>query len=232
MTPKVLFIGSIGVVAETSEIQRQAYNQALKESHVDWVWTPEIYRKLLQRSGGQDRINMLAVATGKDFSKSEIEKIHARKTELACATIVKERIAPRPGLVNLIAEAKVSGAKVAWVTTTGHKNTNAILEASAGKLKKSDFDHIFHRDEAPKGKPSPDIYNAALKHFGVKAHECIAIEDSLNSLLASRTANIFTVVTLGAYHDENLDNIADLTLASLEGASWNDLSKRLQSKTA
>ncbi len=38
MKPKAILLGSIGVVAETSDIQRRAYNTAFKEAGLDWVW--------------------------------------------------------------------------------------------------------------------------------------------------------------------------------------------------
>ena len=231
MKTKVLFIGSIGVVAETSELQRQAYNQALEENGVDWNWNKEVYKRLLQRSGGQDRLDMLAVATGQSLSQSTIEKIHARKTELACELVKEQVSGPRAGVAEMIQEAKADGVKVAWVTTTGQENTDAILHACGDNIKAEDFDHIFHRLDAVKGKPHPDIYFEALKHFDVRSEECIAIEDSLNSILAAKGAEIFTVATLGDYHDEHVDNIADVVLDSLSDTDWAKLKTELQANT-
>ena len=37
-----LFLGSIGVLAETSDIQRRAYNAALSEAGVPWEWNPDL----------------------------------------------------------------------------------------------------------------------------------------------------------------------------------------------
>ena len=223
MTPKILFIGSIGTVAETSELQRQSYNQALKENGISWEWTPEVYHKLLKSNGGQDRLDMLSMATGQELTDAQIKKIHTRKTQLACQHIIDKKIQPRPGLTDLIAQAKQDGAKVAWVTTTGTENTTAILEAAGEALSASDFDHIFHRNDAENGKPSPDIYKVALKHYGVKASECIAIEDSLNSVISAKGACIFSVVTPGAYHVDDINIIADMVFDDLDKTSWASL---------
>ncbi len=223
MKPKALFIGSIGAVAETSEIQRQSYNQAMKENGVNWDWDIAIYKKLLQTSGGQDRLETLALATGQNLPRETIEKIHARKTELAGQKIVADKIAPRPGLVDLIKNAIKDGVQVAWVTTTGHENTDAILTAFDGKLDKPHFNHIFHREDAANGKPSPDIYHAALKKFNLEARDCIAIEDSLDSVLSAKGAGIFTIVAQGAYHDEPVVNIANVVVDSLDQIKWMEL---------
>jgi len=224
MKPKVLFIGSIGAVAETSELQRRAYNQALKENNIDWEWSQDTYKKLLKSNGGIDRLQTISAATNQHLSEETIEKIHSRKTELAAQHIVSEKISPRAGLVNLIKTAKEDGCKVAWVTTTGTENTNAIIQASQGTLAKEYFDYIFHRDEAENGKPSADIYHKALNHFNVDASECIAIEDSKNSMLSAKSAGIFTIVTPGAYHSNESLEIADMTLESLSETDWQSLS--------
>ncbi len=50
----VLF-GSIGTLAETSEIQRGAFNQAFRANGLDWHWERDEYVALLERSGGRDR---------------------------------------------------------------------------------------------------------------------------------------------------------------------------------
>ncbi|WP_194852403.1 HAD family hydrolase [Nonlabens antarcticus] len=223
MTPKIVFIGSIGTVAETSEIQRQAYNKALKENGVDWEWNVEVYKKLLKSSGGQDRLAMLSEATGKNLTADHITKIHERKTDIAGKKIIEKKIQPRPGVVELITAARKEDVKVVWVTTTGHGNTDAILKAFDGTITADHFDYIFHRQDAENGKPSPDIYQVALKHFNLKPSECIAIEDSLNSALASKGAGIFTVVTPGDYHDEYLKNIADVVVDSLDQTDWETL---------
>ncbi len=232
MKPNVLFIGSIGAIAETSEFQRQAYNQALKENDVDWQWDKETYKRLLKSNGGQDRLDMLGTATGKPLTQEKIQQIHSRKTQLAGDNIISNNVQPRPGVAELIQQAKKDGAKVAWVTTTGHENTDAILNSFDGKISKDDFDHIFHRDDAQHGKPQPDIYYEAMKHFEAAPQQCVAIEDSLNSTLSARGAGIYTVATLGEYHDEHVENIADKQIKDLSQTSWNELQQECEQKSS
>lgn len=47
----VLF-GSISTIADTSELQRQAFNQAFRIHGLDWDWNREDYRGMLAASGG------------------------------------------------------------------------------------------------------------------------------------------------------------------------------------
>ena len=51
MKYKALLFGSIGTIIETSEIQRRSFNNAFKESGLEWYWDEKDYRNLLQKSG-------------------------------------------------------------------------------------------------------------------------------------------------------------------------------------
>ena len=53
---KAVIFGAIGTIAETSDLQRQAFNAAFKATGLDWNWNPEVYRDLLNINGGQNRI--------------------------------------------------------------------------------------------------------------------------------------------------------------------------------
>jgi len=46
---KSILFGSIGVLAESSEIQRRAFNEAFMEFGLDWYWNVANYIKMLQK---------------------------------------------------------------------------------------------------------------------------------------------------------------------------------------
>ena len=60
MKYKTVLFGSIGTIIETSEIQRQSFNDAFKEAGLDWYWNETDYKNLLQKSGGAKRIEDFA----------------------------------------------------------------------------------------------------------------------------------------------------------------------------
>jgi beta-phosphoglucomutase-like phosphatase (HAD superfamily) len=64
---KAVIFGAIGTIAETSDIQRQAFNLAFAEAGLDWNWDAQTYHDLLKINGGQNRIrayrDMLAGTT-------------------------------------------------------------------------------------------------------------------------------------------------------------------------
>ena len=51
-----LLLGSISVLADTSELQREAFNQAFAEHGLDWEWSRKECRNLLTSNGGRDRV--------------------------------------------------------------------------------------------------------------------------------------------------------------------------------
>ena len=44
MKYKAVLFGSIGTIIETSEIQRQSFNDAFKEVGLDWYWNKIEYK--------------------------------------------------------------------------------------------------------------------------------------------------------------------------------------------
>jgi HAD superfamily hydrolase (TIGR01509 family) len=196
-TKITLIFGSIGTLMETSDIQRRAYNQALSEAGLSWIWTPEIYSDLLNQSGGQDRLTLLAQATATPLTPLQIEQIHSRKTQLACQELESSSHPLRPGVEKLIEFAKSRSMKLAIVTTTFQENIDAIFKASSGALQASDFLYIGDRLAVTKGKPSPEAYLIALAKLETHPDTTLAIEDTAASVMSAKRATITVIATPG-----------------------------------
>ncbi|MEM8709039.1 MAG: HAD-IA family hydrolase [Actinomycetota bacterium] len=210
-----LFLGSIGVLAETSDIQRRAYNTALAEAGVPWAWTPDTYRSLLTMSGGQDRLRMLADATNTDLDDATIIQIHRRKTEIACAEVVATPVGLRPGVAEIVAHALDTGVRLGLVTSTYMPNIEAISEAAGDALPLDRFDVVVSRSDVARGKPAPDAYLRALEMTGADASTTVAIEDTAASALAARGAGLRTIVVPGRFTDDQIIVGADAVLHEL-----------------
>ena len=197
MIKNTLMFGAIGTLMETSDVQRRAYNQALKEAGLDWVWTRDVYAELLNQSGGQDRLKMLSAATGTALSEQQIEAIHSRKTDIACQELASKQTPLRPGVAELVKWAKSHGMKMAFVTTTNQRNIDAIFQSAGNALLKSDFDYISSDSQVSRGKPWPEAYLTALKHLNNKPAEVLAIEDTAVSVMSAKRAGLQVVATPG-----------------------------------
>ncbi|MEM1173515.1 MAG: HAD-IA family hydrolase [Pseudomonadota bacterium] len=213
---KALLIGSIGVVAETSDIQRRAYNQALAEAGVEWQWDHVTYRKLLHAAGGRERLQWLSASEGGRLSQVQIESIHARKTELACAEM-RQGVTLRPGIAELIGESLARHVPVAFVTSTYRPNIDAIIDGARGALPIEQFAAIITRDDVLNAKPAPDVYLTALARLGITASDAVAIEDSETSVDAARAAGIYTIATPGVFTQDQYFGAANVVLESVEG---------------
>jgi HAD superfamily hydrolase (TIGR01509 family) len=198
--PSILF-GSIGTIADTSELQRHAFNQAFKEHGLDWVWNREQYLTMLEKSGGQNRIADYAGSIGQ---RVDAEAIHRSKSKLFQKSLTESHISPRPGIVKTIQDAKKKGLKIALVTTTSQENISRLIEALHPHIQTTDFDLIVDASNVERSKPDKAAYAFALEKLGEKLDDCIAIEDNLNGVEAAISAGLDCVAFPGentAHHD-------------------------------
>src|SRR6201992_1927026 len=89
-----LLLGSISTVADTSELQRQAFNQAFAAHGLDWRWDRDDYQTMLARSGGQDRISEYAKSRGETV---DAQAVHELKSKLFRDSLATAGLAPQPG---------------------------------------------------------------------------------------------------------------------------------------
>jgi len=196
-----LLLGSIGVLAETSHLQRAAFNAAFAEAGLDWKWSEARYADLLARSGGADRIAAEAARQGQDV---DVAALHASKSALFQRRLA-QGVPLRPGVAETMAAARDAGHAVALVTTTSAANVDAVLAAT--RLSHADFDLILTRDDVTDPKPAPEVYVLAMRRLGHPAVQ--AVEDNPDGLRAALGAGLTCTAFPGALHDA----------ANFEGAS-------------
>jgi HAD superfamily hydrolase (TIGR01509 family) len=61
---------------------------------------------------------------------------------------------------------------------------------------------IVTYEDVPQGKPAPDMYLLAAKNAGVKADDCLVVEDSLTGVTAAVDAGCWTLGFTGTYEDQ------------------------------
>lgn len=193
--PAVLF-GSISTLADTSELQRAAFNEAFVAHGLDWSWDRDEYLALLEKSGGQDRVSEYAAARGETVDAAAI---HATKSEIFQSSLSAEQLEARAGVVDTIAEARSQGYRVALVTTTTPENVSALLAALAPQVEAAHLDLVLDATDVERPKPDPAAYDLALVRLGVDASDAVAIEDNLGGVESARAAGLAVV----AFPNEN-----------------------------
>lgn len=191
-----LLLGSISTLADTSEIQRDAFNRAFAQHGLDWEWGQEEYRGLLQGNGGKDRVADYARERGQDVDAAAV---HATKSELYQAALAEADIAPRDGVVETIRQAQEAGTKVALVTTTSRDNIDALGRALAAHLDLSGLDLVVDASQVDASKPAPAAYRYALQQLGEEPGACVAVEDNVGGVQAANAAGVASV----AFPNEN-----------------------------
>ena len=196
---KAVFFGSIGTVAETSEIQRRSYNLAFNRLNIDCYWNVANYCEMLKVPGGKDRIRNFTIP---NISEEDVDKIHNLKEEIYAELIEQEDVS-RNEFVEVFHHSKASDIKVGLITTTSEKNINSLSKALEDKVNFNDFDIITTSKDCKNPKPNPEIYQNALRKIGVSPNEAIAIEDTQVNLGASLSANINSILYPGEYSNSS-----------------------------
>ena len=191
-----ILFGSISTIADTSELQRDAFNRAFQEHGLDWNWSQDDYRELLKKAGGKQRVADKAEQTGEDV---DAEAVHATKSRLFQESVKDASLAPRPGVVETIKDAKDAGYKIALVTTTSKENVDAVVDALGGAVDRSDFDLLVSITDVDRPKPDDSAYLYALSSLGEDAGASVAIEDNLDGVQAAKSAGI----AVAAFPSEN-----------------------------
>lgn len=204
---KALIFDCDGTLAETEEAHREAFNIAFKEQGLSWHWGRPMYSKLLEITGGRERLRYYVEQfhtekagyfTAGDF----IPKLHARKTEIYGELAASGSIKLRPGVERLLDEAREKDIRLAIATTTNLKPLTALFEGTLGRDALGWFDAVAAGDMVKAKKPAPDLFLMALKTLELPPENCLALEDSRNGIKSARGAGLVTVVTKSAYTED------------------------------
>ena len=85
MAIKAIIFDVDGTLADTEDGHRQSFNKAFAECGLDWNWDEELYDKLLEVTGGKERIKYFVESFLTGFAKPGdfegfVKRLHAVKT--------------------------------------------------------------------------------------------------------------------------------------------------------
>lgn len=227
-TLKALVFDVDGTLADTEMAHMDAFNHAFAAEGLDWHWDVETYTRLLEISGGKERMMHYWKQVHPDIKdidggglKDTIDRLHTMKSAAYENAVQSYAVQLRPGVLSLIQSAHQAGLRLAIATTTSPVNIAVLLRNAIGPDWKSLFTVIEDASTAPNKKPHPQVYNQTLSRLGLAGKDCLAFEDSSNGLRSALSAGLPVIVTpnsFTAHHDFTgaLKVLPDLSQVSVD----------------
>lgn len=108
-----------------------------------------------------------------------------REKEEVYRDMYRGKVEPIKGIIELLRAAKDAGVKCAIGSSGCRENVQFIIE----NLGIEDLiDASISGSDVTHGKPHPEIFTKAHEALGLKAEECIVVEDAVNGILAGVAA--------------------------------------------
>ena len=219
-----------GTLADTEAAHRAAFNLAFEQEGLDWVWDEALYTRLLDVSGGKERLLHYWTQRHPEVRdvdgagvRDTIARLHELKTAAYEAMVNDGAVSLRPGVLHLIDAASQAGLQLAIATTTSPVNIAALLRAAIGSDWRQFFGIVEDASTAAIKKPHPQVYLQTLQRLQLPAAACLAFEDSANGLRAARGAGLATVITPTGFTADHDFSGALKVLPNLQGVTVADL---------
>ena len=150
--------------------------------------------------------------TGKEFKKL--------RYELATYLSTYE-LDFKEGAAEFLNALKLIGKKIGVASTTTKKQYSIYENSNQKMIKKAPLKTMVEVlvlcEDVTRKKPDPEAYVLAMQKLGAKPEECIVFEDSLNGVMAAKTAGIEVCCVYDpSAHNEHdiIDKIADYKVDS------------------
>ena len=115
-----------------------------------------------------------------------LEEVVRRVLERVLALLV-ERAPLKPGARESLAMFRRAGLRVAVASSS----PLALIEGALERVGlKSEFEQVVSAEGERFGKPHPGVYLTTAARLGVPPASCVALEDSVNGVLAATTAGM------------------------------------------
>jgi len=202
-----------GVITDTAEYHYRGWKRLAEEEGL--AFTREDNEHL---RGVARRESLMLILKDRVYPEEQIREMMERKNNYYLAFI--KEISPRdllPGAKELLAEIRAAGLKNALGSAS--KNAAEVIE----RLGIRDlFDAVSDGFSVERQKPAPDLFLHAAAQLGLRAPECVVVEDAAAGIEAAIVGG-FRSVGLGPAErvgraDIILPNLAGVRLTALLNA--------------
>jgi beta-phosphoglucomutase-like phosphatase (HAD superfamily) len=173
-----------GTLADTTPSHEQALSEALQPYGLD------LDHDWYLRHAGLSIRDLLAELPGARQLPSE-EIIRQSRARLL-ATV--RHITPVGCVATLLRAARRAGLPCAIASGASRLLVQPGLEALSLS---GEFAAVVAREDAPRGKPAPDLYIEAARRLGVPPGRCLAVDDARDGVTAARAAGMHVLTLAG-----------------------------------
>jgi beta-phosphoglucomutase family hydrolase len=135
---------------------------------------------------GKKNAEIFRILAKRDVTPEEAAAWEEEKEERYRELYGPHRAALR-GARELLGRLRSEGVRTAVASAAPRRNLAFILD---GLELRPLFDAVVGQDDAPRGKPAPDIFLAAAARLGVEPTMCLVFEDAVNGILGARAAGM------------------------------------------
>lgn len=174
-----------GLLIDTERKARVAWQAAAHS--VGETLTDELYLSLVGRTT-PNCIKALEEVFGRDLQSHGFRQ---SVDQHYFASLFKEGIDIKPGVVSLLAELREQNIPRAVATSTNR-------DIAIRKLRITELDHYFEvvcsGEDVARSKPFPDVFLAAAKAIDVAPERCVVLEDSFAGVRAGHAAGMAPIM--------------------------------------
>lgn len=183
-----------GLMFNTEELYFEVGTELLRRRE------KQLTRELLNQMMG--RPSKIALQIMIDFhGLAATVEVLQNETEEIFKDLLNTRLAPMPGLVELLDALENADIPKAIATSSGRKFVEKVLKTFEFQPR---FQFILTAEDVVQGKPFPEIYQKAAERLRLAPAHCMVLEDSENGCKAAVAAGAFAVAVPGdhsRHHD-------------------------------
>lgn len=206
-----------GVIADTEPLHAHAYIEVFKTFGIHV--SKRQYRKAITVDGKPTATWFVELGGNSE----NIVELYKRKDRIYYP-LVRERGAPRPGLIDLLSDLKASAVPCALATSARRANAEFVLDLFglrhffAVMLALEDVTHV---------KPHPEVFRLALEKLSSEPRNTVILEDAPKGVRAAVDAGIPVVAVPTAWTSHYRFDGAAMVVQSLEELSVSKLARVL-----
>ena len=196
--PKAVLFDMDGVLVDARDWHYEALNQALMHFgiNIDYHTHKNVY------DGLPTKVKLNILSENYDLPNGLHELINSLK-QIYTIQLTYKNCKPNFNVLQLVKYLSNKKIKIAVCSNSIKSTIETMMELS--NLAPM-IDLILSNEDVSKSKPDPEIYNKAIKLFGLHPSECLIIEDSEHGIQAAKASGA-NVKVVSSPFDLNLNLI-------------------------